>query len=99
MILTYDQYDRMEEACDRIRQTIEQHDSTDKKYFEPYTKWPTVAVLQEMDVEHHVDEFFPYLFFWYTQKFAPEEMSDSDEYRSSMKYIKKLIDRSVIFEE
>lgn len=95
--ITPERYDEIWEISDRIRQDNEQEQ--DSPYFEFFmlSSYPTVADMEKYDVANHLDEFMPYLLFYYNEPL--EQLHDDPEYLASMEYIKGLINSCLEIEE
>ena len=102
MRITYDEYDTLEEYCENFKKQNENELIGTDKYFPIQFIWPTVEQLEAVNVADNFEEYFPYLFFWYTQK-LDDQLKDNpeeyQEYKEAMKYIKKLVDSNIEFVE
>ena len=100
--LTYDEYDQIEEVCEQIKRINEDTYPDEMRLFSGRYQYPTVEQLCTLNVEDHIEDFFLFLMFWYTQKFDDlftDSKDDYEDYKQSMRYIKQVIDRNVEFLE
>ena len=102
MKLTYEEYDKLEEICEQIRRENEKplFEVDEQKMFSIFLQRPTVAQMEEAHVKENFETFFPYLFFFYTQRLDSKLEDDADdykEYRAAMDYIRKLMDENIEF--
>lgn len=100
MRITYDEYDKIEDICTKIYQDNETEQIGTADYFLALHNWPTVEQLEAVDVAHNMEQYFPYLMFWYTQRFDSQLESDYaeyEEYKKSMKYIQDLMTNQLEF--
>lgn len=100
--MTYDEYDRMEEICEHIRNenTDNIGDIDESKIYYVTMQRPTLNQLLKMDIENHLEDYFIYLFFYYTQNFDDElsgDIAEYEEYKEMKAYLKKVIDRNIEF--
>lgn len=100
MKLTYREYDMAEEVCERMMEKNENEYIGTSKYFAAHHLWPTVEQMEALQVEEHFEEYFPFLFFYYTQKFdgqIKDNVNKYTDYQGAMKYIKDIMDRNIVF--
>lgn len=98
--LTYDEYDRIEEICSRIKKKNEEEFLEEDERIDGKHMFPTIEQLKDADVEGHVEDYFLYLMFWYTQKFddvLKDDVVEYAKYKESMKYIKDIIEDQIEF--
>ena len=102
MKITYDEYDRMEEICDYMHEQMAEDvmDIDSDHIFYMTMQRPTLEQLKVMDIEHHFEDYFEYLFFYYTQDFTEELQGDLDEleeYKSMKAYLRSVFDKKIEF--
>ena len=100
MKITYDEYDEIEEICEKLNEENMMNNIGTNRYFDIRKRFPTIQQMEKADVKNNFEEYFIYLMFWYTQKFDGEFADDEEklgEYKASMKYIKELIDSNIEF--
>lgn len=98
--LTYDEYDRIEAVCERIKQINEETYPDEMRLFSGRYQYPTVEQVCTLNMEEHLEDFFLFLMYWYTQRFDNlfgEAKDEYKDYQESMAYIKKIIDRNIEF--
>lgn len=98
--ISYDQYDYIEEMCDRVNQKNESVNIGTPLYFSSVNNWPTIEQMEAMDLKNNLSQFLPFIMFWYTQKLDDKLLgNDLEEYRKSMKYIQELMKENIEFSE
>lgn len=61
--ITYDEYDKKVEACEKVLWKAKDSKLGKTKTFFPAIMYPSIHDLEENDVENHVSEYLPYLIF------------------------------------
>ena len=101
-IITFDEYDALEQACEEVRMESETTFYDDFRQFNGRYQYPTTEELEAADVEHNFSKYFDYLFFFYTQPFD-DSFQDSpveyQEYKKSMEIIKRLMKEQLVFRD
>lgn len=98
--MTYSEYDTMEAICDKIKEQSENSIPGAAGFFDFRNCWPKVEELKAINIEKNLKEYFPYVFFWYTQKldeYFDKSSAEYAEYKEAMAYIRKIMMKNIEF--
>lgn len=95
--ITFAAYDRETAMCERIKKDADEQKKKSRFLFMYKTSFPLVRDMERMDLEKNFSKYFVYLLFYYENDIP--ELHNNLEYQASKKYLNKLFQKKVIFED
>ena len=95
--ITFAAYDRETAMCERIKKDADEQKKKSRFLFMYKTSFPLVRDMERMDLEKNFGKYFVYLLFYYENDIP--ELHNNLEYQASKKYLNRLFQKKVIFED